>query len=1118
MALLVATLAASVAVVVTQAGRGEAATLTSPDGYTQLSTTGAVTAGTPYSSGQQVTVTVIANSTLSAANLHTAGLPGCNSATDCSGNLYVEECTDPGGDPAQLPTSSTGCEATTLNAFSARNLDGSGTLAGTRAFTIYDLPDTNLGPPTMTGSCDVSPNQCVLGIFAANPGSQNGFAYPHLFSAPYNVTSGDGLDLGDNPGDGSAPVIVSTSPTKSSLTANTGSVAADGVNKATLTVSLKDTNGNPVTSGKSVTLSQGSGSSTIAVSGTAGSTATTDAGGQAQFTVTDHNAETVTYTATDTTDSVAVTQTAAVTFAAPVTSASNSAISALSANVPASGSTTITVTLNDQGGIPQPISGKVVSLTQGTGSSLITPASSGSATTNAQGKATFTVSDTKSETVAYSATDTTDSIPLTGQSVSVTFGTLTVSATDSTVTTSTPIVSSVNPGTGQPAGTVTVTLLSGRSPVAGKSVTVSTTSHATVTPTSQTTDANGEASFSVTDTTVETATFSAVDTTDSNLAIAATAQVSFQEPAASASTSSITVLPSVVPADGTTRAALTVTIEDQFGSPLANKTVTVAGTVTGTSNASQTVKVIPSTQTGGTLDTTTNGNGQITFNTDDTTAESVTYTATDSTDNVTVTQTVAVTFTAGLPQVSQSTVQAAPTSVPADGSTASTITVTLEDHNANPVPGVSLTMAALNGSSSVAPASGTVTNASGRATFTVTDKTAENVLYRVTDTTDNLPLVGEEVQVTFGTPPPTAPNLANSDIVASSTSVPADGHSSATVQVILNDGNGLPLTGKSVTVVPGSASAVVSPAQVTTNSNGVAAFTVTDPTVETVTFTATDITDNTPLSGLSVSISFTPAVATSATAGHPSHPIVGMAATPDGKGYWLVASDGGIFSYGDAAFFGSTGSIVLNKPIVGMAATPDGKGYWLVASDGGIFSYGDAAFFGSTGSIVLNKPIVGMAATPDGKGYWLVASDGGIFSYGDAAFFGSTGSIVLNKPIVGMAATPDGKGYWLVASDGGIFSYGDAAFFGSTGSIVLNKPIVGMAATPDGKGYWLVASDGGIFSYGDAAFFGSTGSIVLNKPIVGVASTPDGQGYWIAASDGGVFTEGDAVFRGSLSG
>ena len=62
-----------------------------------------------------------------------------------------------------------------------------------------------------------------------------------------------------------------------------------------------------------------------------------------------------------------------------------------------------------------------------------------------------------------------------------------------------------------------------------------------------------------------------------------------------------------------------------------------------------------------------------------------------------------------------------------------------------------------------------------------------------------------------------------------------------------------------------------------------------------------------------------------------------------------MASDGGVFTFGDANFYGSTGNIHLNKPIVGMAATPSGHGYWLVASDGGVFSFGDAAFHGSTG-------------------------------------------------------------------------------------------------------------------------------------------------------------------------
>ena len=122
-------------------------------------------------------------------------------------------------------------------------------------------------------------------------------------------------------------------------------------------------------------------------------------------------------------------------------------------------------------------------------------------------------------------------------------------------------------------------------------------------------------------------------------------------------------------------------------------------------------------------------------------------------------------------------------------------------------------------------------------------------------------------------------------------------------------------------------------------------------------------------------------------------------------GYWFVASDGGIFSFGDAAFYGSMGGKHLNAPIVGMAATPDGKGYWFVASDGGIFSFGDAAFYGSMGGKHLNAPIVGMAASPDGKGYWFVASDGGIFSFGDSAFDGSMGGKPLNKPIVGMSST-----------------------------------------------------------------------------------------------------------------
>ncbi|HEX7167979.1 MAG TPA: hypothetical protein VF230_13460 [Acidimicrobiales bacterium] len=241
-------------------------------------------------------------------------------------------------------------------------------------------------------------------------------------------------------------------------------------------------------------------------------------------------------------------------------------------------------------------------------------------------------------------------------------------------------------------------------------------------------------------------------------------------------------------------------------------------------------------------------------------------------------------------------------------------------------------------------------------------------------------------------------------------------------------------------------------------------------------------------------------------------------AYPLGDGYWLAATDGGMFSFGDAQFFGSMGGTPLSRPVVGMVAHPFLEGYWLVASDGGVFSFGSAGFFGSTGDKPLNSPIVGMASTPTGLGYWLVAADGGIFTFGDAVFYGSEGGTPLNRPIVGMAATPTGKGYWLVATDGGIFTHGDATFHGSQGARPLNKPVTGMAATPSGAGYYLVASDGGIFTHGDAVFRGSRGGEHLNAPVVGMALSPSGRGYQFVATDGGIFNYGDSTFFGSRGG
>jgi hypothetical protein len=264
--------------------------------------------------------------------------------------------------------------------------------------------------------------------------------------------------------------------------------------------------------------------------------------------------------------------------------------------------------------------------------------------------------------------------------------------------------------------------------------------------------------------------------------------------------------------------------------------------------------------------------------------------------------------------------------------------------------------------------------------------------------------------------------------------------------------------------------------------------------------------------GIAVAVSLLAGL-TSVAATVPSAPSANAAST---SGYYLVGTDGGIFSFGKAAFMGSTGAVKLNQPIVGMAATPDGKGYWMVASDGGIFAFGNAGFYGSMGGKPLNQPIVGMASSRTGRGYWLVASDGGIFAFGDAGFFGSTGNVKLNKPIVDIFPTPSGRGYWMAASDGGIFAFGDAGFFGSTGAVKLVKRIQQMAATPSGKGYWLVAGDGGLFAFGDAGFYGSAADGGPEKRVVDMASSASGNGYYITASNGAVYSYGDATNYGGL--
>jgi hypothetical protein len=792
---------------------------------------GTVTTGTPFSSGQVIQVQVPANPVLT---------PGAG--------IIVVECAAPGG---AVPTQPSDCDGNTIQGDTIfAGADGSVSytnVAPDHGYTVYSLPNSALGESSGgTPACNLA-DECVLYIGQ----NQNDFTQPHFFSQPFWVTPNSG-NTGASPGDGSAPPApTGVDPSTSTITegAVPPSPVADGTDPATITVRLMDSDSVPVP-GKTVTLSAAGGSSVISPA-----TATSAADGTAVFTVTDATPETVTYSAQDTTDSVTLTSTVKVTFAAPVVTVANSTVIASPTQVASDGTTasTVTVTLKDQAaGGGNPVPGKVVTLAGSSGTNSTVTILSG--TTNSAGQATFSVVDSTPEVVTYTATDTTDNDLVLTSTVSVTFGTLVPSATGSTVVAAAPIVEVASSAANATANTnVTVTLLSsGGSPVAGKSVSLASSSTTvTISPAAAiVTNGQGEAVFTVSDSASETAVFTAMDVTD-GVTLTATATVEFQTAAPSPAASTITAQLSTLPADGETESAITVTINDQFGNPLPGKTVTVQLTDTSGDAAA------PPLSGGGSTPGVTNSKGSVVFELVDTTAEMVTVGATDTTDGFALTSTVIVTFTAGAADASASTLSANPTSVPADGTTASTITVTVRDHEQNPVAGAAITLTPSGGSSKVTVVSGT-TDSAGVATFSVTDTTAEVVTYTATDTTDGLTIGGVVgVSVTFGSPPGPPPTVAGSVMSASAASAPADGSTAVTITVVLSDANGAPVTGKTVALDAQSGHSVVTPQTGVTDQNGQVAFSVTDTTAESVTYTATDTTDNLPLTGLSATVAFT---------------------------------------------------------------------------------------------------------------------------------------------------------------------------------------------------------------------------------------------------------------------
>ena len=242
-------------------------------------------------------------------------------------------------------------------------------------------------------------------------------------------------------------------------------------------------------------------------------------------------------------------------------------------------------------------------------------------------------------------------------------------------------------------------------------------------------------------------------------------------------------------------------------------------------------------------------------------------------------------------------------------------------------------------------------------------------------------------------------------------------------------------------------------------------------------------------------------------------------------GLYQAGAFGEVMFYGDAGLHGDLAHVAIASPVLGIATTPSGDGYWLMEASGRMHPFGDAPDLGSPG-LPPDEYAIAVAVTPTGKGYWVATQAGAVHAMGDAGFLGSAaGTLGGEVTVVDLAVTSTGKGYWLVDNAGGVHAFGDAGFFGSAASLPPRYAVTGMAPTASGKGYWLVDVLGGTFAYGDAQAFPPDKTYsaygteyALNDAVITVRADPYGQGFAYGRLKGGLYANGVTVTLWAPSG
>ncbi len=637
-------------------------------------------------------------------------------------------------------------------------------------------------------------------------------------SNPFNITAG------------------AVDQAQSKVTASETELMADNSDSAVITVTLKDAYGNPIRE-KTVALTQGSGSSFISPA-----ESITDDGGNAMFWVKNTKIEMVTYTVTETTDNLTITETAQISFKAGAVNAKQSTLEANKTTVVAdnSDSPAITVTLKDASG--NPIEGKLVTLLQEEGNSYISPVNGISDET---GKVVFTVKNTKAETIIYTAVS--DDITLEAtvqvafipgpakefiidasdiQIAGIPFD-VTVKVKDQYGNTVTDYI-----------GKVSFSTDNGNSPGGWTPIVPDSYSFTQA-------DA-GIRSFSsgVTFYNTRFSALTVVDENDSSI-IGKKEEITVNADTADTGTTTVAAETATVTANGSDNSTITVTVKDTYGNPVSGKTVILEQG----SGSSVITPVQDDSQADGTA----------VFVVKSTKAETIIYTAV--TDDITLEATVQVAFIPGPAKefiIDASDIQIA--GIPFD------VTVKVKDQYGNTVTDYigKVSFSTDNGNSPggwtpIVPDSYSFTQAdAGIRSFSsgVTFYNTRFSALTVVDENDSS-IIGKKEEITVNAD---TADTGTTTVAAETATVTANGSDNSTITVTVKDTYGNPVSGKTVILEQGSGSSVITPVQDDSQADGTAVFVVKSTKAEIVVYT---VKVDGATQGATVAIDFVPGLAES---------------------------------------------------------------------------------------------------------------------------------------------------------------------------------------------------------------------------------------------------------------